>query len=104
MIESPDMSLILNRLDNLSRTIQGQIVSPWMTTQETAKYLRCSTRQVEKLTRLGLLPYSRLDPTASKSCRRYHRKHLTAYLVAGKNPQSHRLTPAEKQSVKDLLG
>ena len=99
-----EFNMILARLDDLSRTIQGQIVSPWMTTQEAAKYLRCSTRQVEKLTRLGLRPHSRLDPTASKSCRRYHRRHLTAYLVAGKNPQSHRLTPAEKQSVKDLLG
>lgn len=99
-----DFKIILTRLDDLTRLIQGQHVSPWLTTAEAAAYLKCSARQIEKLTRLGLLPYQRQDPTADKSPRLYHRKHLTAYLVAGRNPQTHRLTPAEKQLVEDLLG
>ena len=98
------LDLVLNRLDDLAQRIEGLYPTPWLTTAGAARYLGCSVRQVERLTDKGLLPYSRLDPTASKSSRRYHRKHLDAYLVAGKNPQSHRLTHAEKQIVKDLLG
>lgn len=98
------MDLILSRLNDLTRTIHGQIVSPWLTTKEAAAYMKCSTRQIEKLTRLGLLPYQRQDRTAEKSPRLYHRKLLDAYLITGKNPHAHRLTPAEKQSVKNLLG
>lgn len=98
-----DLGLILNRLDDLARMVQGKHVSPWKTTQEAADYLRCSPRQIEQLTRRGLLPYRRQDPTASKSTRLYHVKHLTAYLVAGRNPTTQRLTPAEKREVEELL-
>ena len=95
--------LILTRLDDLVRMVQGVHVSPWMTTKEAAHYLRCSTRQIDNLTDRGLLTARRQDPTSSRSPRLYHRKHLTAYLVAGRNPQTHRLTPAEKREVEDLL-
>ena len=37
------------------------------------------------------------------SPRLYHRKHLTSFLVAGKNPIKHRLSPEEKRLVEELL-
>ncbi len=98
-----DMALILARLTDLARRLDGGHVSPWMTTQEAARYLRCSPRKVEELTRLGLLPFQRQDPTAPRSPRLYHVKHLTAYLVAGRNPVKHRLSLEEKRLVKELL-
>ena len=97
------MSLILARLDSIDRRLDGKYTSPWFTSAETAVYLRCSPRKVEELTRLGLLPFRRQDPTVPKSPRLYHRKHLTAYLVAGRNPVSNRLSPAEWREVEDLL-
>ncbi len=98
-----DMALILARLDSIDRRLDGKHVSPWLTTQEAASYFRCSPRKVEQLTRLGLLPFRRQDPTAPRSPRLYHVKHLTAYLVAGRNPVKHRLSPEEKRLVKELL-
>ena len=103
MSEVVDMiSLVLNRLDALARLLEGVCVSPWMNTQEVADYLRCSPRKVEELTRLGLLPFKRQDPTSPRSPRLYHRRHLTAFLVAGRNPVTHRLTPAERREVEAL--
>ncbi len=98
-----EMGLVLNRLDDIVRLVQGKHVSPWMTTQEAAGFLRCSTRQIDNLTDRGLLPFRRQDPTSSKSPRLYHRKYLTAFLVAGKNPVKHRLSPEEKRLVEELL-
>ncbi len=98
-----DMTLILARLDDLARMVQGKHVSPWMTTAEVANYLRCSLRKVEQLTRLGLLPYNRQDSTCSRSPRLYHRLHLTAYLVSGKNAMKHRLWPEGKRRVEEVL-
>ena len=97
------MTLILARLDDIARRLDGQHVSPFLTTAEAASYIRCSPRKVEQLTRLGLLPYHRQDATRSKSPRLYHRKHLTAYLVAGRNPVKHRLSPTEKREVEELI-
>ena len=97
------VNLILARLDSIDRRLDGNHVSPWLNTAEAAAFLRCSTRQIERLTSLGLLPYHRQDATRSKSSRLYHRKHLTGYLVSGHNPATHRLTPAEKREVKELL-
>ena len=96
------IDLILARLDDLSRRLDGKHCSPWLTTGEAAEYLRCSPRKIEDLTRRGLLPFSRQDPTSPKSRRLYHRRHLDAYLVTGKNLQSQRLTPEEKRLVKRL--
>lgn len=98
-----DMTLILARLDDIDRRLDGNHVSPWLTTQEVARYLRCSPRKVEQLTRLGLLPFHRQDSTCPRSPRLYHRRHLTAYLVAGKNAVKHRLSPEEKRLVEELL-
>lgn len=103
MNENDEMGTILNRLDELARRLDGMHVSPWLTTKEAADYLHCSTRKVEELTRRGLLPYRRQVPTSPKSPRLYHRKHLTAYLVAGRNPEKHRLSAAERQEVEELL-
>ena len=103
MNELADMNLILNRLDDLAWMVQGKHVSPWMTVKEASDYLRCSPRKIESLTTRGLLPYKRQDPTCPRSPRLYHRRHLTAYLVAGINPVEHRLSPEEKRLVEELL-
>ena len=104
MSTSPaDMGLILARLDSIDRRLDGKHVSPWLTTVEAAAYLRCSPRQIESLTARGLLPFKRQDPTKSQSPRLYHRRGLDAYLVAGRNPVTRRLSPAEKQEVEELL-
>ena len=100
---STELGLVLNRLDNLSRMLQGVHVSPWLTSKEAADYLRCSTRQIEKLSQLGLLPFRRQDPTSPKSPRLYPRKHLTGFLVSGCNPEEHRLSAAERKLVEELL-
>ena len=102
MKQTLDIDLILSRLDDLAGIIRGQ-TSPWYTTCEAANYLRCSPRQIEKLTQLGLLPFKRQDPTAPKSPRLYHRKHLTAFLLTGKNPVAQHLSPSEKHLVEELL-
>lgn len=103
MTDSPEISLVLARLDDLARQLDGSHVSPFMTTAEAASYLRCSTRHIERLTSQGLLPFHRQDATCPKSPRLYHRKHLTAYLVAGRNPVEHRLSPVEKREVEELI-
>ena len=98
-----DAGLILARLDDLAKMIAGKHISMWLTTAEAAVFLRCSVTQVERLTRAGLLPFHRLNSTAGRSPRLFHRRHLTAYLVAGKNPVKHRLSPEEKRQVAELL-
>ncbi|MFC1542914.1 hypothetical protein ACFL4K_00045 [Candidatus Neomarinimicrobiota bacterium] len=98
-----DMALILARLDSIDRRLDGQHVSPWFTSAQAAEYLRCSPRQIEKLSRLGLLPFHRQDPTIPKSPRLYHRRHLTSFLVVGKNPIKHHLSREEKRLVEELL-
>ena len=98
-----DISLILARLDNLAQMVQGRYVSPWLTTREAAAFLRCSVSKVEQLTNVGLLPFQRLDPTSRKSPRLYHRKHLTAYLVTGRNSVKQRLSAEEKRQIQELL-
>lgn len=77
--------------------------SPWMTTHEAARFLRCSTSKIEQLTARGLLPFKRLDPTTPRSPRLYHVKDLNAYLVTGRNPRESRLSLAEKRMLEDLL-
>ena len=98
------VNMILARLDDLGRRLDGSHVSPWMNTQEAASYLRCSVRKVEHLTRLGLLPYHRQDATRSKSPRLYHRRFLTAYLVAGRNPVQPRVSPVVERPGAAVVG
>ena len=97
-----DTKLILERLDDLINRMEGPVSSPWFTTAQAAQYLRCSRRKIEDLTRRGLLPFTRQDPTSLQSPRLYHRRHLDIYLITGKNLQSQRLTPEEKRLVKQL--
>ena len=89
-------------LEIVLQVLQGG-QSPWMTTRETALFLRCSESKVEQLTAKELLPYRRLDPTLSRSPRLYHVKDLPAYLIAGRNPQKSRLSPSEKRQMENLL-
>ncbi len=92
---------IRERLNEILQLLQaGQ--SPWKTTREAAHFLRCSESKVEQLTAKGLLPFRRLDPTAPRSPRLYHRRDLTTYLVTGRSRES-RLSPAEKRLVEELL-
>ena len=98
-----ESSLILARLDDLARQLDGQVSSPWLTTTQTAQYLRCSRRKIEELTRKGLLSYRRLDPTYPQSLRLYHRKDLTAFLITGRNPHQHPPSLKEKRLVEELL-
>ncbi|MCH7574697.1 MAG: hypothetical protein IIA59_06165 [Candidatus Marinimicrobia bacterium] len=98
-----DLQQIAMKLDRLERLIMGRPDSPWLTSREAASYLRCSISKVESLTARGLLSYRRLDPTAPKSPRLYISRQLDAYVVTGKNPTTHRLTPLEKQEVEELL-
>lgn len=77
--------------------------TPWMSSKEAANYLRCSSSKVEDLTNAGLLPHRRLDPRSARSRRLYHRRDLTAYLVAGRNPHSSPLSVAEKKQIKELV-
>ena len=98
---SPEMSLVMARLDRIEAG-QSRQISPWLSSAETAEFLRCSVRQIERLTQEGYLPYRRLSP-GQRGSRLYHRKHLTAYLVTGKNPTTYRLTSLEKKEVEKLL-
>ncbi len=93
---------IRERLDEILQILEGG-QSPWKTTCEAAHFLRCSESKVEQLTARGLLPYRRLDPTAPRSPRLYHRKDLTAYLVTGRNPHEHHLSAQERRMVEELL-
>ncbi len=38
--DSPDMALIMSRLDDLSRRLDAKYASPWFTSAETAAFLR----------------------------------------------------------------
>ena len=97
-----ESTLILKRLGEIVELLNAQNYSQWMTTREVAEFLKCSVSKVDQLTSAGLLPFSRLDPAARKSPRLYHRKHVTGFLVAGRNPVKHRLLPSEKRQVQDL--
>lgn len=98
-----ELGLVMTRLDELSRILRGQRESPWMSTSEAAAFLRCSESKIHKLVAAGDLPFYRQDPSVARSPRLYHRKHLTAFLVTGKNPTVRRLTATEKQEVEELL-
>ena len=98
-----DIALILSRLDDLARQLADRPVSPWMSTREAAEYLRCSLSKINRLAERGLLRYRRLDADAQKSKRLFDRRELTAYLVTGRNPDAHRLSPAERSLVDQLL-
>jgi len=97
-----EVEQILARLDCVETALTRKI-GPWVNSAEAADYLRCSPRKVEALTRRGLLPYKRQDPTVPKSPRLYHRRELTAFLITGKNPETHPLTKEEKMRVEELL-
>lgn len=103
MIEAADLQLVLTRLDDLTRRLDGKPVSPWFVIAEAADYLRCSMRHIDRLTERGLLPFRRQDPTTPRSPRLYHRKDLVGFLVSGKNPETHPLTKEEKRKVDELL-
>ena len=81
----------------------NRIQSPWLTSSEAANYLKCSLSQIERLTKSGQLPFSRQNADSDLSPRLYHRRHLDAYLLTGKNLQSQRLTAEEKRLVKQLV-
>lgn len=98
-----EFAQIITALDEIAKMLRNEHVSPLMTSAEVADFLRCSKSQVEKLTAGGLLPYYRLDPRKPKSLRLYHRRTVISYLVSGRNPVKHRLAPAEKAIVRDLL-
>lgn len=98
-----DLKLILDRLEEIAQLLRGNMISPWLTTQEAATFLRCSLSKIDEMTKLGLLPFRRLDPTATRSPRLYHRRDLTAFLVTSRNPRESRLSPAEKRLVETLL-
>ncbi len=101
--DSPDMALIMSRLDDLARQLAGRHLSPWMNTREAAAYLRCSLSKINRLADRGLLPYRRLDADAPRSKRLFHRRDLTAYIITGRNPGTYRLSPAERSLVDQLL-
>jgi hypothetical protein len=91
-------------LDSLEMLIRKAVSSTsWMTAKEAADFPRCSVRKVEDFVYKGLLPYKRLGVTGEKSPRLFHRKHLTGYLVAERNPVQPRLSPAERRMVEELL-
>ena len=97
-----DVKEIREMLDEILQLLQaGQ--SPWKTTREAAQFLRCSESKVEQLTSKKLLPFRRLDPTTPRSPRLYHRRDLTAFLVAGRNPYESRLSQAERRLIEELL-
>ncbi len=98
-----NMALILALLGDISRQLQGVNTSPWMTTREAAHFLRCSESHINQLTDRGLLPFKRQDPTAPRSPRLYHKRHLIAFITIGRNPVKHRLSPEEKRLVDELL-
>ena len=97
------LSAILRRVNDIEKLIRGEFNSPWLTTREAAKLLRCSESKLNQLTAAGLIPYKRQDPTANKSLRLYHVKHLTAYLVTGRNTVRKPLSKEEKRIVEELL-
>lgn len=97
-----DSKVILDRLNQIERLILDGVGSPWLQTKEAAAYLRCSLSKFEDLSQRGRFPYCRLDVSAPKSRRLYHRKHLAAYLLTGKNARVDRLGNREKKMVEEL--
>ena len=97
-----ELDQILARLGGIEAALARKI-SPWFIATEAADYLRRSTRKLEDLTGRGMLPFHRQDPTSPKSPRLFHRRDLTAFLVTGRNPETHPLTREEKQKVDELL-
>lgn len=100
---SSENELILARLDELMTLIQGLTTSPWFTRDEAATFARCSKRKIEQLCALKYLPDFPLDPSLDRSPRLIHRKHLTAFLLTGKNVQTQRLSSEERKLVDALL-
>lgn len=100
---SEEFGLILQRLDEIERLLHGINVSPWMNSKEAAIFLRISPSTLDKLVSKGLLPFRRVNPENPKSQRLFHRKDLVAFLVCGRNPQTHRLSPSEKKMIDALL-
>ena len=96
------LDVILDGIEKILSTLVTHDPSPWMTTSEAARYLRCSESKLEELTNAGLLPHRRLDPRSSRSRRLYHRNDLAAYLVTGRNPHSSPLRAHERRIVKEL--
>ena len=97
------MEQILARLDQIEASMH-RVSSPWLTTSEAAGYLRCSDSQIERLTKSGQLPFYRQNPDSQRAPLLYHRTHLDAYLVTGKNCQAVKLSPAERKRVRELTG
>ncbi len=97
------MDLVLSRLDEIARQLDGKVSTPWFNIQQAASYLKCSVSSIDRMSRRGVLPFHRQDPTSARSPRLYHRRELTAFLVTGRSPRSHRLSPAEKRLVEELL-
>ena len=96
------LDVILDGIEKILHTLVRLDPSPWMTTSETARYLRCSITKIDQLTSSGLLPFRRLDPRASRSPRIYHKRDLTSFLVTGRNPHIKPLKPAENRAVAEL--
>lgn len=95
---------IQDRLDRIERMLGGIISSPdWLTREEASIFLRCSIRHIANLTAIGLLPCYPINPTVPNSPRLYHRRHLAAFLVTGRNPLTHPPTPDEKREIGGLL-
>lgn len=100
----PKLEILSNQLLRIETLLEGACgISPWLTTAEAASYLRCSVSKIEQLTKRGLLPFQRQDPTHSQSPRIYHRKYLLAFLITGNNCEKHRLSAEEKRLVEELL-
>lgn len=100
---SVDTEMIMARLDELTSLIRGRVTSPWLTMAEAATFARCSKRKIEQLCALRHLPDFPLDPSLDRSPRLIHRKHLTAFLLTGKNAKTQRLSSEERKLVDELL-
>lgn len=99
---SNEIAMILQRVENIEHLLLGGHVTPWLTLEEAARYLRCGKRKIEELLASGKLPYVRLDPSLKKSPKLIHRKHLAAFLLTGKNSESDHLTAKEQRLVEEL--
>ena len=99
---SKSATLVLERINALEKLFVGVLGSPWLTLEESARYLRCGKRKIEQLCASGRLPNFRLDPSLARSPKLIHRRHLAAFLLTGKNSQSNRLTVKEQRLVEEL--
>ena len=96
-------ALLLEILSKINSLVDHSSAdTPWLTTREAATYLRCSVRKVDQLSATGLIPYKRQDHTLHQSSKLFHRKQLTAFIVAGKNSSKQRLTTSERKQVDEL--